>query len=103
MGGGEAKYKTPPSWLHPKTLGAPGGPKEPQEGRAADEGTHLQLGLEEELLWALRAIVDLVLLPMHGKDVLLQLVGLDKDWTRTRPSGARLWGHQPGHPHTTHK
>lgn len=52
-----------------------------------DEGAHLQLSLEEELLWALRAVVDLVLLPVHGKDVLLQLVGLDKDWTRTRPSG----------------
>lgn len=39
----------------------------------------LQLGLEEELLWALRAVVDLVLLPVHGEDVLLQLVGLDKD------------------------
>lgn len=46
---------------------------------AADESTHLQLGLEEELLWALRAVIDLVLLPVHGKDVLLQLVGLDKD------------------------
>lgn len=46
---------------------------------AADKGTHLQLGLEEELLWALRAVIDLVLLPVHGKDVLLQLVGLDKD------------------------
>lgn len=87
LDGGEAKSKTPPSWLHPTTLCAHGGPKEPQEGHAVDEGTHLQLGLEEELLWALRAVVDLVLLPMHGKDVLLQLVGLDKDWTRTRPLG----------------
>lgn len=39
----------------------------------------LQLRLEEELLWALGAVVDLILLPVHSKDVLLQLVGLDKD------------------------
>lgn len=62
---------------------------------AVGKGTHLQLCLEEELLWALGAVVDLVLLPVHSKDVLLQLVGLDKDWTQTRPSGARHWGHQP--------
>lgn len=49
-----------------------------------DKRAHLQLGLEEELLWALRAVVDLVLLPVHSKDVLLQLVGLDEDWTWTR-------------------
>lgn len=39
----------------------------------------LQLCLEEKLLWALRAVVDFVLLPVHGKDMLLQLVGLDED------------------------
>lgn len=39
----------------------------------------LQLGLEEELLWALRAVVNLVFLPVHSEDVLLQLVGLDED------------------------
>lgn len=39
----------------------------------------LQLCLEEKLLRALRAVVDFVLLPMHGEDMLLQLVGLDKD------------------------
>lgn len=27
-----AEYKTPPSWIHPKTLSASGGPKEHQEG-----------------------------------------------------------------------
>lgn len=58
--------------------GAPGGVC------AADKRAHLQLSLEEELLWALRAVVDLVLLPVHSKDVLLQLVGLDEDWTWTR-------------------
>lgn len=69
-------------------------------------GTDLQLGLEEELLWALRAVVDLILLPVHGEDVLLQLVGLDKDWTRTRPSGQgqdtspAASGQRP---HATHK
>ena len=35
--------------------------------------------MEEKLLWALRAVVDFVLLPVHGKDMLLQLVGLDED------------------------
>lgn len=39
----------------------------------------LQLGLEEELLRTLRAVVDLVLLSVHGEDMLLQLVGLDED------------------------
>lgn len=39
---------------------------------------NLQLGLEEELLRTLWAIVDLVFLPVHGKDVLLQLIGLDE-------------------------
>lgn len=29
---GGAEYKTPPSWIHPKTLSASGGPKEHQEG-----------------------------------------------------------------------
>lgn len=60
--------------------------------------TDLQLGLEEELLGALRAVVDLVLLPVHGEDVLLQLVGLHKDCTQTRPSG-RACGHAPHHSH----
>lgn len=61
---------------------------------AADKGTHLQLGLEEELLWALRAVVDLVLLSVHSKDVLLQLVGLDENWTWTWtwPSGGQTLG-----------
>lgn len=39
----------------------------------------LQLCLEEKLLRALRAVVDFVLLSVHGKDMLLQLVGLDED------------------------
>lgn len=38
----------------------------------------LQLCLEEELLWTLRAVIDLVLLSMGREYVLLQLVGLDK-------------------------
>lgn len=53
FGWGDAKYKTPPSWLHPKTLGADGGPQEQQEWGVWRTSTHLQLGLEEELLWAL--------------------------------------------------
>lgn len=56
-----------------------GEPRTIRRRGAADVDTHLQLSLEEELLRALRAVVDLVLLPVHGKDVLLQLVGLDKD------------------------
>lgn len=65
-----------------------GAPESTRVGCAAGQGTHLQLSLEEELLWALGAVVDLVFLPMHSKDVLLQLVGLDEDWTWTwtRPS-----------------
>lgn len=59
--------------------------------------TDLQLGLEEELLGALRAVVDLVLLPVHREDVLLQLVGLHKDCTQTRCQGGPV-----GTPHTTH-
>lgn len=39
---------------------------------------NLELGLEEELLWTLGAVVDLVLLPVDGEDVLLQLIGLNK-------------------------
>lgn len=42
--------------------------------------TDLELSLKEELLWTLGAVVDLVLLTVDGKDVLLQLIGLDKDW-----------------------
>lgn len=42
--------------------------------------TNLQLSLEKELLRTLRAIVDLVFLPMHGEDVLLQLIGLHEHW-----------------------
>lgn len=38
----------------------------------------LQLCLEEEFLWTVRAVVDLVLLPVGRKDVLLQLVGLNE-------------------------
>lgn len=39
---------------------------------------YLELGLEEELLWTLGAVVDLVLLPVDGEDMLLQLIGLNK-------------------------
>lgn len=36
--------------------------------------------MEEELLRTLGAVVYLVLLSMDGKDVLLQLIGLNKHW-----------------------
>lgn len=42
--------------------------------------THLELSLEEELLRTLGAVVYLVLLSVDGKDVLLQLIGLNKHW-----------------------
>lgn len=41
---------------------------------------YLQLCLEEELLWTLCAVIDLVLLSMGWENVLLQLVCLDKHW-----------------------
>lgn len=40
--------------------------------------THLELSLKEELLRTLGAVVYLVLLSMDSKDVLLQLIGLNK-------------------------
>lgn len=42
--------------------------------------THLELSLEEELLRTLGAVVYLVLLSVDGKDVLLQLISLNKHW-----------------------
>lgn len=45
---------------------------------------HLQLCLEEELLWALRAVVDLILLAVGRKDVLLELIGVDKHCSEKR-------------------
>lgn len=49
--------------------------------------TDLELSLKEELLWTLGAVVDLVLLTVDGKDVLLQLIGLDKGWGRGEGGG----------------
>lgn len=93
-------YLCPSSPRHPQ---GPRGPRRaPGRARAAAQGTDLQLGLEEELLRTLRAVVDLVLLSVHGEDMLLQLVGLDEDCrgrglrsrppsSHTRPSDRPLW------------
>lgn len=51
--------------------------------------TNLQLSLEEELLRTLWAIIDLVFLPVHGEDMLLQLIGLDEHW-RMRKGKKRI-------------
>lgn len=52
---------------------------------------YLQLCLEEELLWTLCAVIDLVLLSMGWENVLLQLVCLDKHWNNRQTMSFSLF------------
>lgn len=51
--------------------------------------SYLKLRLKKELLRTLRAVVDLVFLAVHGKNVLLQLVGLHKHWEKDEEEKVR--------------
>ena len=54
--------------------------------------SYLQLCLKEELLGTLGAVVDLVFLSVHRKDVLLKLIGLDKHWGRDKRRRGQVIG-----------
>lgn len=70
-------------WSSPAGRGSgiraePGVLQGPVSLRVLTQCVVLEFCLEEELLRTLGAVVDLVFLPVDGKDVLLQLIGLDK-------------------------